>query len=300
MWARILPLAVACHLVASVAFAQAPTFQGTFTESDLNQPRGIAVGPSGDVFVGAGYDGGSHIARFTGTGTLTSTWSLGGALQSVVPNGVAVDGSGVVFVTDGAVNRIRKFTSNGFLFSTFVTAPQPVDVALDGANEVFVMAAGAMQVQKFTNSGALLAAFGSAGAGPGQFQDPQGLAVDGSGRVYVADHARMRIIRFLAGGSFDMEFATPVPPSDVAVGPDGNVYVISPEFGSVYRYSSSGMFQFAFGSPAGLSYVWRICVGPTGAIYITEQSTRRVTKFQIDLATSATHTTFGRLKAMYR
>lgn len=300
VWARVLPVAVACHLVASVAFAQGPTFQGTFTEPYLRLPRGIAQGPSGDVFVGAGDVAGTHIARFTGTGTLTSTWELGGLFLWYEPNGVAVDGSNVVFVTDATANRIRKFTSVGFHFSSFVTGLQPVDVALNSANEVFVMAAGNKQVQKFTNSGSLLASFGSAGGGPGQFEDPQGLAVDGSGRVYVADHTRMRIIRFLANGVFDMEFATPVPPSDMAVGIDENIYVISPESGSVYRYSPSGSFQLAFGSPLGLSYVSRICVGPAGAIYITEQGTSRVTKFQIDRATSATRVTFGRLKAMYR
>ena len=300
-WARVLPVAVACHLVASVAFAQGPTFQGTFTEPDLRLPRGIAQGPSGDVFVGAGEDGGAHIARFTGTGTLTSTWALGASpFLSYLPNGVAVDGSNVVFVTDATSNYIRKFTSVGFRFSSFVTGLQPVDVALNSANEVFVMAAGNKQVQKFTNSGSLLASFGSAGGGPGQFEDPQGLAVDGSGRVYVADHTRMRIVRFLANGVFDMEFGTPVPPSDMAVGIDENIYVISPESPSVYRYSPSGSFQLAFGSPSGLYSVSRICVGPAGAIYITEQNTRRVTKFQIDRATSATRTTFGRLKAMFR
>ena len=202
--ARVFPLAVACHLVASVAFAQAPTFQGTFTEPYLDLPLGVAQGPSGDVFVGAGYEGGEHIALFTATGTLTSTWIVGGPAPFVVPNGVAVDGSSVVFVTDTDVNRIRKYTGFGLLFSTFVTALQPVDVALNGAGEVFVTAEGAKQVQKFTNGGSLVATFGSAGAGPGQLQDPQGLAVDGSGRVYVADHARMRIIRFLASGRFDM------------------------------------------------------------------------------------------------
>jgi DNA-binding beta-propeller fold protein YncE len=281
--------------------AVAATFQGTFTEPTLCSPRGVALSPSGDVFVGSDCTSG-HMAHFTATGTLIDTWVLSAGIISANPNGVAVDGSGVIFVTDTDHNRIRKYTSTGFLFSSFVTAFQPVDVALNGANEVFVAALGGTQVQKFTNSGALLMSIGSAGSGPGQFYAPQGIGLDASGRIYVADYDG-RISRFLADGTFDMEFRTGVTPSDVAVGPDGNIYVVGyvvDYVSSVYQYSPNGTFQLKFDSPAGLDLAWRIAIGPTGAMYITEQYAHRVSRFQIFVATAATRTTFGRLKAMYR
>ena len=165
---------------------------------------------------------------------------------------------------------------------------------------MFVLTQGSTRVQKFTNSGALLAVIGSSGSGPGQFMDPNGIAVDASGRLYVSDYTRRSIIRFLANGSFDVEFPTSVTPTDVAVGPDGNIYVISFDNPVAHQYSLSGTFQLSFRSPNGLDGAHRLVIGPGGAIYITEQYGNRVSRFLIDQTTAAVPSTFGRLKAMYR
>ena len=94
-----------------------------------------------------------------------------------------------------------------------------------------------------------------------------------------------------------MEFATPTSPTDVAVGPDGNFYVVHVDAGRASQYSPSGVLLNEFGS---FYLAYRIAISPTGAIYIAEQGYDRVSRFQIDLSTAATRTTFGRLKAMYR
>lgn len=112
----------------------------------------------------------------------------------------------------------------------------------------------------------------------------------------------MRVVRFLANGTFDMEFPTASPPSDVAVGPDGNIYVISsdPNDHRVYQYSPDGMLLLSFGSPVGLEQAFRIVIDSTGMIFVTEQYNNWISKFQIDLAVPAVPLTFGRLKVMYR
>jgi tripartite motif-containing protein 71 len=43
------------------------------------------------------------------------------------------------------------------------------------------------RVLKFDNNGNFITKFGSTGRGPGQFQDPEHLAVDQEGNVYVSD-----------------------------------------------------------------------------------------------------------------
>lgn len=284
---------------AKIATAAAPVYQGTFTSPGLCSPRGVGLSPAGDVFVGSDCVDLHHMERFTSAGALAGTWTFGPGFAGA-PNGVALDGSGNVFVTDTEVGSVRKFTSSGALITVFGTLSQPVDVAVDGAGDVFVVELNGRRVQKFTNGGSFLTTFGSAGTAPGQFQSPVGIAVDASGRVYVADADRGRILRFLANGTFDMEFASPVGSCDVAVGPDGNLYVIRYDINQVRQYSSSGVLLQSFSSPNGLSIAWRIAIGPTGALYITEQDNHRVTKFQLDMATSATRTTFARVKALYR
>ncbi len=256
------------------------------------------MSPSGDVFVGSPCQS-QNMERFAAMGGLVGTWTFpGGYLGS--PNGVALDASANVYATDYNGNRIYKLTSSGAFLTRWISITTPVDVAVSRSGDVFVVGLVGQQVQKFTNVGFLLATIGSAGVGPGQFQDPIGIALDDSSRIYVADAARIRILRFLANGNFDMEFTPPITPYDMAMGPDGNVYVIGFDSGTVYQYSSSGALLLGFTSPLGLSGAFRIAISPAGTIYITEQSTNRVTVFQIDNATPARRMSFGRLKTMYR
>lgn len=283
---------------ARVASAAAPVFQGTFTSPELCSPRGIALSPTGQVTVGSDCLT-RHLARFTAAGGFLEAWALPqGFLGS--PNGVATDGSGNVFATDNDANRVYKFTSGGTV-TTFWSAPgSPVDLAVNGSGDVFVAALNGQRVQKFTNNGVFLATIGGPGGGPGQYLQPVGLGMDPGGRLYVADAGRGRVLRFQSNGSFDMEFAPPANPYDVAVGPDGNVYVITAVDNVVHQYSDGGVLLRSFGSPAGMALPWRMAVSPTGAIYITEQYNHRVTMFQIDMTTSVSRTSFGRIKSLYR
>src|SRR5439155_8683928 len=72
----------------------------------------------------------------------------------------------------------------------------PVGVAVDGSGNVFVADELSNCIQKFTNTGTFLTMWGSAGTGDGQFDTPSGVAVDGSGNVFVADTANDRIQKF--------------------------------------------------------------------------------------------------------
>lgn len=300
---RRLTLTLAVLVAASFARSAAaapPVYQGTFTTAELCSPRGVDLMPTGDVLVGSDCLD-PHLQRFTPTGGSLGMWTFpDGYLGS--PNGLAVDGPGNIFVTDYAGNRVYKFTTGGAIVS-WATTEGPADVAVNGSGDVFVVGLHGRRVQKFTNGGSLVSSFGTPGSGPGQFLDPNGLAVDASGRVYVVDGGRVRILRFLADGSFDMEFTPPGvagSPTDVAVGPDGNLYVVRFDANQVHQYSPGGALLASFGSPNGLSGAYRIAISPTGAMYVSEQYNHRVTKFQMDIVTHAARTTFGRLKALYR
>lgn len=48
-------------------------------------------------------------------------------------------------------------------------------------------------IQKYSTSGQLLAKWGTTGSGPGQFNNPQGVAVDNKGKVYVVDKDNKRV-----------------------------------------------------------------------------------------------------------
>ena len=100
-------------------------------------------------------------------------------------------------------------------------------VANDG--HVLVADSENHRIQAFTASGEFISAFGSQGDGPGQFNRPQGIAVDMANRILVTDRENHRIVRLGFDGTdftfldnFDHGFNLP---NDVAVDTLGMIYV---------------------------------------------------------------------------
>jgi streptogramin lyase len=132
--------------------------------------------------------------------------------------------------------------------------------------------------------------WGGFGAGSGQFQYPDGSAIDASGNVYVADIDNHRIQKFDANGNFiltwgsfgagDAQFNRPF---GVDVDPAGNVYVVEYEGHRVQKFTSVGGFLLkwgTFGSGDGqLANPRDLTVDGAGNVYVTEDGNDRVSKF---------------------
>jgi sugar lactone lactonase YvrE len=107
------------------------------------------------------------------------------------PIGIAVDGSGNVYVADTYNNRIQKFSSSGVYLTQWGRPGQgdglfnqPYGVAVDGSGNVYVADTVNHRIQKFDSIGRYIAQWGTSGTTgrePGQFNTPSGIAVDGSG-----------------------------------------------------------------------------------------------------------------------
>jgi hypothetical protein len=297
----------------------------------LYAPRGVAVDPSGDVYVAD--LGNARIDEFSAAGAFISAygWGVadgqdrfetctsscqagivgGGAGQLNEPWGVAVDPSGDVYVADTYNSRIDQFSSAGAFIKAYGWGVS------DGASR-FETCTSTCQA-------------GLYGGGAGQLDGaPEGVATDSSGDVYVADFNNNRIDEFSAAGAFvsaygwgvadgqdQFETCTAtcqtgiegvgagalVEPTAVAIDPSGDVYVA--EYGNdrIDEFSAAGAFigaygwgvadgQYQFetctstcrsglaGGGAGQLYIpYGVATDSAGDVYVAEYLTNRIDEF---------------------
>ena len=125
--------------------------------------------------------------------------------------------------------------------------------------------------------------WGSDGSGDGQFDSPQGIAVDSNANVYVADNDNSRIQKFTSAGGFLTKWGSYgagvgefYNPRSVAVGAGGNVYVTDGSALRIQTFTSTGVFDFqwALSSPA-----FSVATDPAGNVYVANNSNDRIQKF---------------------
>lgn len=200
---------------------------------------GIERGPHGEIWAinrcGANSCDGSDSAPIVqlDMNTGKAIKSIGAGLF-VFPHGLHVDRHGNIWVTDGAISKdgskglqVTELSPAGKVLMTLGTAGQrgddgthfqsPSDVITAPNGDIFVTDGHApiapfipanldMRVMKFDAKGKFIKQWGKAGSGPGEFSNPHALALDGQGRLYVADRVNNRIQIFTQDGKLITEW----------------------------------------------------------------------------------------------
>ena len=135
------------------------------------------------------------------------------------------------------------------------------------------------------------------GYGIGQFEQPQGVAVDSSGNVYVADTGNDRIQKFSSDGNFINMWGTTGNgagqfkyPQGVAVDSSGNVYVADPGNDRISEFDSYGDLIKDWGNVTGngaghgATVYWKVgvAVDSSGNVYVADPGNDRIQKFSSD------------------
>jgi len=143
----------------------------------------------------------------------------------------AQNGKGAVLV---------KFSPDGKVLLTIGKPGMPGDGedTLDGPSDVVVAPNGDIYVAdghggntndrivKFSKDGKFIKAWGKHGKAQGELDTPHGIAIDSTGRVFVADRVNSRVQIFDADGKFLAEWKQFGRPSSVAI--DKNDVLTSP------------------------------------------------------------------------
>jgi hypothetical protein len=161
---------------------------------------------------------------------------------------------------------------------------------VDATGNVYVTDRGNSRIQKFTSDGTCLTQWGTFGTGDGQFGNPLGVAVDGSGdTVYVADSWNNRIQKFTSDGTYLTQWGTQGTgdrqfddPHGVAVDASGNAYVTDYNNARVQKFTSSGTFILKWGTRSQLGYPACVAVVACGYVYVADCENERIQKFASD------------------
>ena len=166
---------------------------------------------------------------------------------------------------------------------------EPFAIAVDARNgNVVVTDTKAQKVTLFDDEGNFIRSIGSPGDGPGEFQNPTGVAVGPDGSIYVADYDLDRIQKFSESGEFLLSWGSSGTandqfdsPNGLAVDEAGNVYVADFYNSSVKVFDSEGRFKEMVGEPGqwgrgALDYPTDVYAGKDGALLVADAYNYRI------------------------
>src|SRR5690606_7721791 len=171
------------------------------------KPRSVAVDGAGYLYV---VDMTARVQKFTPDGAWVLLWQME-ETERGRPKGMATAPDGGILVVEPHYHRVNHFSTDGTLVRAWGThgmAPGelwfPRSIAVTPGGDCFVSEYGRVErVQRLRlDDGSLVAVIGREGEGPGEFNRVEGLDVDASGRLYVADSCNHRVQVFDRDGSF--------------------------------------------------------------------------------------------------
>ena len=195
------------------------------------------------------------VVKFDLDGKVVETF--GGGLF-IWPHGIDVDADGNVWVTDAVAARnipvgdlrghlVYKFSPTGEVLLRLGTPGMagssqnsfnsPSDVVAAPNGNVFIAdghnANGNNRVMKFTSDGQFIMSWGQWGYAPGEFRALHGIAMDSSGRIFVADRDNNRVQIFDQEGTHLAIWTQFGRPSGVAFDANEQIFVTDSESGTV-------------------------------------------------------------------
>jgi hypothetical protein len=160
---------------------------------------------------------------------------------------------------------------------------RPLGSTVLATGDVLVADAQLGRIVRVGPDGALLDTFGPAG-----YKEPNGVAVDSAGFVYVADTWNHRVQKLSPEG--DPVLVLPSPPSlyaprDVAIGPDDHVFVTNTGMSQIVRYDPAGGVLLQWGTtgtgPGQFHEPCALAVGG-GEVFVADYLNARVQVFSLD------------------
>lgn len=225
-------------LPASPSAVRMQIISTPFGDTPLSQPRGIAAGPNGRIYVAD--SGNQRLLILDQEGRLVSEVS-GGAEPFDDLSDVATDRSGRVYVLDAGRARLSLFDGEGEYVGEVPAQPDYLGrsrgLFVDDLNRLWLANTSASRLAAVDTAGIVLTEFPVA---PGVAAQPVDVAVMAGGDIYSTDIILDQLIRFGPDGprreSWTIPHSTSADGPHLAVDAAGGVYVTLPDQGRVIRF----------------------------------------------------------------
>jgi serine/threonine-protein kinase len=307
---------------------------GTGMAATFNYPIGIAVDASGNLYVGDQFNEkvrqitpAGVVTTLAGNGNVGSADGAGNSATFYYPTGVTVDALGNIFVTDLGGNTIREVTPAGVVTTVAgtggtgslngpaasATFSEPTGVAVDASGNLYVTDASNNKIRQISSGGTVSTFAGSGAMGStdgtgtaASFYYPYGIAIDGSGNLYVADARNNKIRKITQAGVVTTFAGSGSPgaadgtgtaatfnyPSGLAIDTAGNLYVADNSNNEIRMITPSGVVTTVAGSTrsgdtdgtgaaAVFEYPYGIAIDKSGNIYVSDQGNDKVRKITL-------------------
>jgi sugar lactone lactonase YvrE len=183
--------------------------QGTAPQQFPGQVVGVDLDAKGNILVIRRSD--PPLLKFDASGKrLLQSWGEGLFVQT---HGLFVDSEGFIWATDadgkdGKGYQVFKFSPEGKVVMTLgkkgVSSEEPgafvapTDLTIASNGDIFISDGHANsglnhRVVKYSKDGKFIKAWGKRGSGPGEFNGPHDIAMDSTGRIFVADRGNSRV-----------------------------------------------------------------------------------------------------------
>lgn len=256
---------------------------------------------------------GGTVSTLAGNASADFVDGLGGAALFDSPQGITVGADGNIYVADSFNSAIRKVTTAGDVTTLsgngeigYVDGPiataqfyAPQSLVTDASNNIYVADYGNNIIRKITPAGVVSTFAGSGDAGytdgtgnKATFNSPRGLAIDGSGNIFVADLGNNLIRKITPAGVvttfagsrgasyLDNATATSATfnkPNGIAIDANNNIYVAETLNHAIRKITPAGVVTTfvggnkqtgLVGSPSGIVF------DKSGNLFITDQGGR--------------------------